>query len=143
LGKRFGSVTMKGNTMQTQFRDFLIKPMLALAIAIPAMMAGNVNAEAGDRGKRAAIIAGAVIGGAIVYNSYKRKKYKRKHYRSGYGYGYRHGGYRRHKVYRHGGYRRHKVYRHGGYRRHKVYRHGGYRRGGYYGRHSGWSTVTR
>ncbi len=97
--------------MHIQVRNFLIKPLLALAIAMPAMMAGNVgSAEAGHKDrKRAAIIAGAIIGGAIIYSHHKRKKYHRKahrkhyygrkHYRSGYRYGHRYG--HRHRVYRH------------------------------------------
>lgn len=115
--------------MRIQFRNFLIKPMLALAIAIPAMMAGNVGtAEAGNKHhKRAAIIAGAIIGGAIIYNHNKRNRYHRRahrghyyggrQYRSGYRYGHRNryghrSGHRHHRVYRN--------HRHGNY-------YGGYR----------------
>lgn len=114
--------------MRTQVRDFLIKPMLALAIAVPAMMAGNVSfAEAGSKHRRAAIIAGAIIGGAIIYNHHKRKKYQRRH---SYGHGYNRSGYRysnNRYGYNRYGTRRHKVYRrHNGYHRHNRGNHGYY-----------------
>ncbi len=112
--------------MHTQVRNFLIKPLLALAIAIPAMMAGNVaDAEARHKHKRAAIIAGAIIGGAIIYKHHKRKKYHRrvnrnkyygrKHYRSGHRSGYRYG-HRNRYHYRHRGVnRRNGYYGYSGY----------------------------
>ena len=93
--------------MQSQVRDFFIKPLLALAIAIPAMSTVNVgSAEAGS--KRAALIAGIIIGGAIVYHHHKkRNRYhkKRRHYgyahpRKYYKRGYhKRRGYHRHHRY--------------------------------------------
>ncbi|MEO0329877.1 MAG: hypothetical protein AAF217_14940 [Pseudomonadota bacterium] len=69
--------------MRSKIKDFFIKPLLALAVAIPAMSMMKVNsAEAGHKNRRAAIIAGAIIGGAIAYNHYKRRGhyYQRGHY---------------------------------------------------------------
>lgn len=84
--------------MQDALKDFFLKPILALAVAVPVMATVNVgDADAGHRYKRGAIIAGAIIGGAIAYNHYKRKRYK----------------YRHHKVRRH--------HHHGYYHRHSRY----------------------
>jgi hypothetical protein len=94
----------KGNIMLSSVKNFLVKPIMAFAIAVPLMAAGNVNtAEAGHKNhKRAAIIAGAIIGGAIIYNHHKRKKYKR-HYRKSYGHGHYRAGHRHgYKHYRSG-----------------------------------------
>ena len=72
--------------MRTHLRDFFVKPLLALAVAMPVAGAFSVSeADAGNR--RAAIIAGAISGGAIAYHHYKRKRHHRSYYRSGY-YGY-------------------------------------------------------
>lgn len=94
---------------------WLLKPMLAIAVAIPVYTTVNVqSADAGHRYKRGAVIAGAIIGGALAYRHY-RKHRKYRHY--GYGYGTRH--------YRSYGYRKHRRSYYG----HRKYRHyGGYPR---------------
>lgn len=92
--------------MRSQIRDFLIKPILALAVAIP--VAGFVQVPEADAGSRkAAIIAGAIIGGAIAYHHYKRNK-RYRHYNRRVYYGYpRYNRVRYHRHYHRHAHRHH------------------------------------
>ena len=62
--------------MNAFFKDFFVKPLLALAIALPAVATVHIeDADAHHRKKRAAaFIAGAIIGGAIIHHNRKRKQ---------------------------------------------------------------------
>ncbi|MBO6816178.1 MAG: hypothetical protein JJ891_15090 [Rhizobiaceae bacterium] len=116
--------------MTKSITDFLLKPLLILAVAAPVFATVNVSeADAGSRNKRAAIIAGAIIGGAIAYGAYKRnKRYKRRYYRGRY-YAPRY--YRYHSP---RGYYRNSYHKRHGYRTNRRYNdrdpyfHPGYRR---------------
>ena len=111
--------------MQRSIRDFLIKPLLVLALAAPiAATIGSQDAEAG-KWRKGAVIAGAIVGGAIVYHHVRKHKKHRHHY--GYRYGHPRVYYAPRRVYR-GRYHRH---HHGHYYRPRssgtylyIYRHG-------------------
>ncbi len=101
--------------MRFLFKKTLMRMVLALAIAMPALTTVQINsADAGHKNKRrAAVVAGAIIGGAIIYHNYRKNRRYRHHggyYRS---YGRR---YVPRRVVR---YRRH----HRGYR-HRHHRYG-------------------
>lgn len=108
----------KVTIMTRNFTSWLMKPLLILAIAVPAFASVNVsNAEAGSKYKRAAIIAGAIVGGVIAHRAYKRSN---RHYRYNRYHAPRH---RAHRVYRHGHYSGHRHHaRH--YNRHYGHRIG-------------------
>lgn len=94
--------------MTGKMRDYFIKPLLMLAIAVPAMSAVNVSeAKAGKR--TAAFIAGAIIGGVVAHKIY-RKRYKKRYrvYHAPRRHGYVYYAPRRHGYYvrRHHGARR-------------------------------------
>jgi len=93
--------------------NFFIKPLLALAVALPVATTLQVG-EADARHKRSAVIAGVILGGAIAYHQYrKHKKYRHRgsvRYGRSYGRSY-------HRSHRHRHFsRRH--YHRGYYHRH-------------------------
>ncbi len=121
LGDNFLKSETKGKTMSTPISKFLIKPMLALALALPVFSTVNVqSADAGHKNKRAAIIAGAIIGGVIAHNYVRHHRGKRYH---------RHYGHRRYKVRRH--------YNRGYYRGYRYGHHRHYGKRYYRGRLTG------
>lgn len=77
--------------MKQSLSNWALKPVLALAVAVPLYGAAAVSdADAGHRSRTAAIIAGAIIGGAIIYNHHRYRKYKRRHYVRHHHHGHRH-----------------------------------------------------
>lgn len=96
--------------------NFLLKPLLVLAVAVPAMTTFNVGDAEARHKYRGAVVAGAIIGGAIAYHHYK----KRKHYRY-------HGRYAhpRYRVRHHHRYYGHRHVPRGYYKRNRY--HGHYR----------------
>lgn len=131
-----GHLVSKGEVMRNPILDFMVKPLLALAVALPVVtMAGVGQAEAHHKHwRKGAAIAGAIIGGAIIYDSYRRHRHYRHHgyygspYRGYYGHGgyYKRRGYYGHRGYYHGPRR---VIRYRGYRGHRhCHRHRGHRR---------------
>lgn len=66
--------------MQFFASRWLIKPLLAVSLALPAASLANIEtADAGKRGKRLAAAALILGGAAILYNERRKRKYRR-HY---------------------------------------------------------------
>ena len=84
-------------------KNWILKPLLAVVIALPVFSTVQVqSADAGHKNRRAAIIAGAIVGGAIAYNYHRNhRKYRkhRNHYRYGIGH-HHHRHYRGSRYYR-------------------------------------------
>lgn len=83
--------------MRSEVKNFFIKPLLVLAIAVPAMSTVSVD-DAEARKRLGAFIAGVVVGGVIAHAVTKhrikhRRARPRGHYHT---VRHRHGRYRTH-----------------------------------------------
>lgn len=76
----------KGVVMRIFSLNFLVKPLLILAIAVPVASTTAVQNADAHHWRKGAIIAGAIIGGAIVYHNYKHHRKYRRHHRVYYGH---------------------------------------------------------
>lgn len=104
------------------FSNFLIKPLLALAVALPVATTLNVQSADAHHRKTAAIIAGAIIvGGAIAYHNRKKYRYHRYHKR------HRGVRYHRHRCgYKHRHHRHGRLHYHRGKCKYRIGRHVGF-----------------